>query len=775
MTLLASFLRAVPVAAIAGLASLATAQIDTTFSYQGELLTDGQPATGAFDLRFRLFDAAIGGGQVGQTLCIDGQSIDQGRFAVLLNFGPVFGGAARFLEIAVRTDAGGSCAQTEGFTVLAARLPLTATPYAVHALSAGDALLLNGQPPAFYTSATNLTGTLPDARLSPNVSFLTGAQTFSGLKTFTSPPTFASNGAPFVVAANGRVANLNADLLDGLDSTAFAGVVHTHDASAVVSGTLADARLPASIARRNATNDLTANQVITTPDFTPVVLRSSNASGLNITMQPLGAGGRAWSLLATASGNADGAGKFLLRDLVAGTARLSVDDGGNVGVGTTAPLERLHVVGPMHVASTTHEISYPTGRAFQIGEINTTTLDFNGRFTIAADGDTGIGTGSPFADLHIARNGVNVDVLLKRTEAQHGFNFGVNGAPKLFVSRSDGTSFDDYVTIDGPTGFVGIGTTNPIALLHVDGPVHLLGGAQALTWPAGQQFRIGSFNGTTFTPRLSVGAGGDFNIFANTFLQGAITAGQGSFNNPAGPGSLYVTQATTNASQGIAWFDRIGSDGPVIDILRDSVKIGGISAAGTVVSYNPFTGSHYATAPVDFEYATLLSMTGQNQTFGDRPGAEMVYGVRATTAANDPACIGSFLGRLTPGSAHSTANPHLVMAVGNGEMLVTTHDGLSPIAPGDLLISSDLPGHAMKLDPARFPVAHIVARAAEPLDWANVPVNGSGARSARISVFFTQFTRDATAQELARENAALRARLENLEARLRETGALRDW
>lgn len=71
-------------------------------------------------------------------------------------------------------------------------------------------------------NATNIgTGTLADARLSGNVARLPGAQTFTGVKTFSAPPSFAAAGAPFSVTSSALVPNLNADRLDGLDSSAF--------------------------------------------------------------------------------------------------------------------------------------------------------------------------------------------------------------------------------------------------------------------------------------------------------------------------------------------------------------------------------------------------------------------------------------------------------------------------------------------------------------------------------------------------------------------------
>ncbi len=64
-------------------------------------------------------------------------------------------------------------------------------------------------------------GTLPDERLPADLVRLSGAQTVSGAKTFQAAPSFNAAGAPFQVASNTRVPNLNADALDGWDSSAF--------------------------------------------------------------------------------------------------------------------------------------------------------------------------------------------------------------------------------------------------------------------------------------------------------------------------------------------------------------------------------------------------------------------------------------------------------------------------------------------------------------------------------------------------------------------------
>ncbi len=160
--------------ALCSLASTASAQpVGTEFTYQGSLADAGLPAAGLHDLRFRLYGAAVGGSQVGATLCADDVLLAQGRFSVALDFGAQFAGQQRFLEIDVRADTGLGCGDPTGFVILNPRQPLTAAPNSLFALnaatatSATSATQLNGQTASFYQNAANLTGgTIPDARLS---------------------------------------------------------------------------------------------------------------------------------------------------------------------------------------------------------------------------------------------------------------------------------------------------------------------------------------------------------------------------------------------------------------------------------------------------------------------------------------------------------------------------------------------------------------------------------------------------------------------------------
>ena len=114
-----------------GIASLASAQtpLGTTFTYQGQLKKGGLPYEGTADLRFRLFNAPVSGTQIGADVAQLATPVTQGVFNAALDFGAVFDGNAKWLEVSVQTP--GDAA----WTVLDPLQPVTPAPVAIYALS----------------------------------------------------------------------------------------------------------------------------------------------------------------------------------------------------------------------------------------------------------------------------------------------------------------------------------------------------------------------------------------------------------------------------------------------------------------------------------------------------------------------------------------------------------------------------------------------------------------------------------------------------------------
>jgi hypothetical protein len=148
---------------LVGIAILSLSRVSgqtTAFTYQGRLHDNGLGAAGNYDLRFSLYDAQQGGASVAIPQTNSAAFVTNGLFTAVLDFGDiVFGGANRWLEIAVRTNGGAD------FTVLSPRQPISPSPYSIYAARSGmsalatNSLSLGGATASSYaqTSGASLT------------------------------------------------------------------------------------------------------------------------------------------------------------------------------------------------------------------------------------------------------------------------------------------------------------------------------------------------------------------------------------------------------------------------------------------------------------------------------------------------------------------------------------------------------------------------------------------------------------------------------------------
>ena len=132
------------------------APLGTAFTYQGRLNDGPNPANGHYDLQLTLYDAVTAGNVLGVPLTANAVAVTNGFFTLTLDFGSVFDGNARWLNIAVKTN-GGSV-----FTTLTPRQPLSPSPYAIFASSAGTA---TGVAPGGASTASLQDGSVTTAKL----------------------------------------------------------------------------------------------------------------------------------------------------------------------------------------------------------------------------------------------------------------------------------------------------------------------------------------------------------------------------------------------------------------------------------------------------------------------------------------------------------------------------------------------------------------------------------------------------------------------------------
>ena len=97
------------------------APMGTAFTYQGRLIDANDAADGLYDFRFSLYDVNV-----------HDMDVIDGYFTVELDFGEVFNGDARWLQIGVRP---GELDDPNAYTILVPRQELTPTPCALYAAS----------------------------------------------------------------------------------------------------------------------------------------------------------------------------------------------------------------------------------------------------------------------------------------------------------------------------------------------------------------------------------------------------------------------------------------------------------------------------------------------------------------------------------------------------------------------------------------------------------------------------------------------------------------
>ncbi len=408
--------------------------------------------------------------------------------------------------------------------------------------------------------------------------------------------------------------------------------------------------------------------------------------------------------------------------------------GGGVGIGTTSPQRNLEVVSDNESNGIRIRSQNTSGRPV---------LDF--LHGAGAAGTGAVVNGSVLGIIDFGgHDGISLVSAAARIRALAATNWNAsNHDVNLVFQTTQGTSNTEKMRITA-SGNVGIGTTNAthkLSFANVTGskidlfddtttPPNYGFGVEA------SELRIATANSTTF---YSGGYGG---------TQRMVIDGSGNVGIGATPTARLHVQETANPA---ALFNRSSSDGVIISIRQDGTEEGTISVSGTTISYNAFTGSHYGWTDQSIETATLVTLTGDNRRLQNNPDSEIIYGVTPSAVPNDPKILGAYLSLQESTDPAGPDNPHLVMAVGNGEMWVV--DDGQDVEIGDHLISSEVAGHAMR-DTGEFPVSHIVAIAVEPVNWNVVEESVDGRKHRRISVLFERFAMNHAVQTAA-ESAEL--------------------
>lgn len=281
--------------------AISAAAQTTEFSYQGNLKDGGNPANGNYDFEFALYDNPMVGSPIGPTIQRNMVAVANGSFTVKLDFGSVFPGANRYLDVRVKPAGAGP------FTPLVPRQAIGSSPYSI---TAGDATSPN-------IARLNVPNTAVTATGVPTVTsgFITGASVTSGGSGYVTPPTVT------VIDMTGSGAVIVANISMG-------GVVTNLTVQNAGSGYSANASLSIAPPPNNASQTFVSQNVFTNANNT----FTGNGSGLT-------------SVNAAQLGG------------LPPSRYVQSDASGNVGIGTTSTGAKLAVAGV--IESTTGGMKFP--------------------------------------------------------------------------------------------------------------------------------------------------------------------------------------------------------------------------------------------------------------------------------------------------------------------------------------------------------------------------------------------------------------------------------
>jgi hypothetical protein len=523
----------------------------TAFTYQGELQSSGTPVNSPADFEFRLFTTATGGAQLGTSVVRTGVSVTSGLFNTPVDFGvnPYTSNQSLFLEIAVRNPAGSG-----SFVTLGSRQALTPAPFSLatrglNVNAAGDLSLLTGADRRINVPSTplNANGT--------NLIVTAGEANTSGN---------AADGGDLILEA-GRARNFDQSFIRPGDVIIRSGGNRVNSSNAPNGGDIifqSGAAFSANAERMRiaSTGNVGINAA---PTLSKLTIASDNAQfpAPAISVNPTHPTSKQtaisvgnWATVQDFNGT--GGLNFSIYQRDVDQQRMFFSPTGNVGIGNTAPANRLSVSG-------------------------------NADFT----GNVGIGTVSPIARLEMQGpvSGVNDTTALVRMFncgaacAQEDFTEGlrllnesplgrmglgfltggsttINTVPSVWIGTNNGsdpgdgsndfvvatktnaTTLTPRMTVNGDNGNVGIGTDAPAARLHNVGTTRiddaLQFGVQNFTGTAGSNARIYRFgaggNGSNLYLDMTSTTGSSFIFQANGVDRFFFDIGTGGAFKPGG-------------------------------------------------------------------------------------------------------------------------------------------------------------------------------------------------------------------------------------------------
>lgn len=507
-------------------------------------------------------------------------------------------------------------------------------------------------------------------------------------------------------------------------------------------GAVAESQLPAVVPRLNAANTFSNSQTIATSAQGLLTLNGSHAGGTWVNVGNSSPGGRTWNIIATGSGNGEGPGKLLVRDATANAVRMTFETNGNVGIGTASPAARLDVNGRAKMTELQLGNSAIAGQLLTAdtsgvgtwqtpGFVLRTGDTLNGDLTIANPFDLNFGaTTRQMLNLFNVNYGLGVQANTLYARSDSGFawfrggshtnnanNPGPGGTNLMWLDSTGSLFANASITLDAPSA-----NTGNIYPGLVFGSGSGEGIASART--AGSTNRYGLDFYTAFQKRLSIANNG--NVGINTTSPGGL------LDINTGNGRLQVISDLTPG------LNLTGGNNPGILRLRNALEvwpsIGGARAGwvdvrdtngnatitlngGTgeaTVRVLHITGGADIAEPFPMADSEAIPHGAVVVIDEERPGqlrlSERAYDTRVAGIVSGANGIQPGLALHQQGRLEGGRNVALT-----GRVYALADATSAPIRPGDLLTTSDTPGHVMKVQDRERGHGAILGKAMTPL------------------------------------------------------------